>query len=87
MAFGQIVEMDTKLGIVDSHELVELDEGGEPLYEKFVYVDEHACIGCTNCACVAASTFFMEEEHGRARVFSQNGDADDIIEEAIDTVS
>lgn len=64
MAFGQIVEMDTKLGVIDSHELVELDNEGEPLYEKFVYVDEHACIGCTNCACVAASTFFMEEEHG-----------------------
>ena len=27
----------------------------------------------------------MEEEHGRARVFLQNGDAVSIIEEAIDT--
>ena len=85
VAFGQAVELDTRLGIADSHELVETDTNGEPLYERFVYVDEHACIGCTNCACVAQSTFFMEDEHGRARVFQQNGDSQEIIEEAIDT--
>eukprot|EP00536_Pseudo-nitzschia_multiseries_P016756 jgi/Psemu1/313527/fgenesh1_kg.1225_\ len=50
-----------------------------------VYVDEHACIGCTNCAMVAQSTFFMEEEHGRARVFNQWGDDDETVAIAIET--
>jgi ferredoxin len=76
---------DAKLGEVDSHELVELDAKGEPYYEKFVYVDEHACIGCTCCAGVAPATFFMEDLHGRARVFQQQGDAQSVIREAIET--
>jgi ferredoxin len=25
---------------------------------QMVYVDEHTCIGCTNCAMIAQSTFF-----------------------------
>jgi len=50
-----------------------------------VYVDEHTCIGCTNCAMVAQSTFFMQEEHGRARVFQQWGDDDETIQVAIET--
>lgn len=84
-AFGQIISMGSQVGTVDSNTLVELDEDGLPFTERFVYVDEHSCIGCTNCACIAKSTFMMEEEHGRARVFLQNGDAAEIIEEAIDT--
>jgi ferredoxin len=50
-----------------------------------VYVDEHTCIGCTNCAMIAQSTFFMHSEHGRARVFNQWGDDDETIQIAIET--
>ena len=50
-----------------------------------VYVDEVTCIGCTNCAMIAQSTFFMEPEHGRARVFEQWGDDDETIQVAIET--
>ena len=75
---------DRLLGVADSHELVEVDEAGEPYYEKFVYVNEPACIGCTNCASIAGATFTMEGEHGRARAFQQQGDAEEIVEEAID---
>lgn len=53
--------------------------------QKGVYVDENICIGCKNCTHVATSTFYIEPDHGRARVFNQNGDAEDLIEEAIDT--
>lgn len=77
--------MESKLGVVDSHQLVELDEKGEPLFERFVFVDEHTCIGCTMCATTAQSTFFMEDYNGRARVYEQHGDSDEIIEEAIAT--
>ena len=50
-----------------------------------VYVDEHTCIGCTNCATIAQSTFFMHSEHGRARVFQQWGDDDETVQIAIET--
>ena len=69
-----------------SHLTVEVDEDGQPLYmmaQKFAYVDEQACIGCTLCATTSPSTFFMEEEHGRARAFQQGFDAEEVIEEAI----
>jgi ferredoxin len=69
----------------DSHEVVEKDEYGQPMLDRFVYVDEITCIGCTNCATVARSTFFMQNEFGRARAFRQGGDSDDIIEEAVAT--
>ena len=38
-----------------------------------------------SCAMIAQSTFFMDQEHGRARVFSQWGDDDETIEIAIQT--
>lgn len=50
-----------------------------------VYVDEHSCIGCTHCAGIAQSTFFMESGLGRARVFQQWGDDDETIQIAIET--
>ena len=53
--------------------------------QKGVYVDENICIGCKNCTHVATNTFLIEPEHGRARVFNQNGDSKELIEEAIDT--
>ena len=53
--------------------------------QKGVYVDENICIGCKNCTHVAANTFYIEPDHGRARVFNQDGDTVELIEEAIDT--
>lgn len=68
---------------VPSHQQVATDEDGEMVPDKFTWVDEHACIGCTYCASLARSTFFMEPEHGRARVFQQGHDADEVIDEAV----
>jgi ferredoxin len=71
---------------VESHTKVEKDaDTNEPVRQQMVYVDEHTCIGCTNCAMVAQSTFFMDEEHGRARVFQQWGDDEETIQIAIET--
>ena len=53
--------------------------------QKGVYVDENICIGCKNCTHVAANTFYIEPDHGRARVFNQDGDTDELVEIAIDT--
>jgi ferredoxin len=50
-----------------------------------VYVEEVDCIGCKHCAHTAANTFYIEPEHGRARAFRQDGDPEDLIQEAIDT--
>ena len=72
---------------VPSHISLEIEDGdGEPVLARFTYVDEDTCIGCKNCAFVARNTFFMEESFaGKARVFNQGGDSDEIIDEAIDT--
>ena len=53
--------------------------------QRGVYVDEPTCIGCRNCAHVARNTFYIEDKFGRARVFRQDGDPEDTIQEAIDT--
>ena len=50
-----------------------------------VYVDEITCIGCKHCAHVARNTFYIEPDYGRSRVIRQEGDTEDIIQEAIDT--
>jgi ferredoxin len=53
--------------------------------QKGVYVDELTCIGCKHCAHVARNTFYIEPEYGRSRVINQDGDSEEIIQEAIDT--
>ncbi|MDJ0714760.1 MAG: ferredoxin [Prochloraceae cyanobacterium] len=63
---------------------LEPELGGE-FRQKGVYVDEVTCIGCKHCAHVAANTFYIEPNYGRARVFDQDGDTEEIIQEAIDT--
>ncbi|KAL7541926.1 hypothetical protein ACHAWF_013147 [Thalassiosira exigua] len=84
--FGMVVEEDVDLQEVESHGRVDWDdEADEPVRAQHVYVDEVTCIGCTNCAMIAQSTFFMEGEHGRARVFQQWGDDEETIEIAIQT--
>mmetsp|Transcript_13886 Transcript_13886/g.21083 ORF Transcript_13886/g.21083 Transcript_13886/m.21083 type:complete len:430 (+) Transcript_13886:233-1522(+) len=84
--FGLYVEEEYDMETVESHVMVEMDEEtNEPIRQQMVYVDEHTCIGCTNCAMVAQSTFFMEPEHGRARVFEQWGDDEETVQIAIET--
>ncbi|AFY69079.1 ferredoxin-like protein [Thalassoporum mexicanum PCC 7367] len=60
-------------------------ELGGALRQNAVYVDETTCIGCGHCAHVAGNTFFLEESYGRARVVSQDGDTEPLVQEAIDT--
>lgn len=60
-------------------------ELGGQLRQKGVYVDEITCIGCKHCAHTAHNTFYIEPDYGRARVFRQDGDPEDLIQEAIDT--
>lgn len=60
-------------------------ELGGTLRQKGVYVDEITCIGCKHCAHVAPSTFFIEPDYGRSRVYRQDGDLEEVIEVAIDT--
>ena len=68
-----------------SHTKLERDSQGMPLLARFTYVDEDTCIGCTHCALVARNTFLMEDGLGKARVYQQAGDSDELIAEAIDT--
>jgi ferredoxin len=60
-------------------------ELGGVLRQNGVYVDEVTCIGCKHCAHVARNTFYIEPDYGRSRVVRQDGDSEDLIQEAIDT--
>ena len=60
-------------------------ELGGALRQNAVFVDETICIGCGHCAHTARGTFFLEQEYGRARVIAQDGDQEDLVQEAIDT--
>ena len=60
-------------------------ELGGVLRQKGVYVDEVTCIGCKHCAHVARNTFYIEPDYGRSRVVRQDGDSEEIVQEAIDT--
>jgi ferredoxin len=63
---------------------LEPELGGE-FRQKGVYVDEITCIGCKHCAHVARNTFYIEPDYGRSRVIRQDGDSEDLIQEAIET--
>ena len=63
---------------------LEPELGGE-VRQSGVYVDEVTCIGCKHCAHVARNTFYIEPDYGRSRVIRQDGDLEDVIQEAIDT--
>jgi ferredoxin len=58
---------------------------GGILEQKGVYVDETTCIGCRYCSHVARNTFHIEPDYGRSRVIRQDGDSEDLIQEAIET--
>ena len=60
-------------------------ELGGAFRQKGVYVDEITCIGCKHCAHVARNTFYIEPDYGRSRVVRQDGDSEDVIQEAMDT--
>ncbi|XGV95951.1 MAG: ferredoxin [Leptolyngbya sp. BL-A-14] len=60
-------------------------ELGGMLRQKGVYVDEITCIGCKHCAHVARNTFYIEPDYGRSRVVRQDGDSEELLQEAIDT--
>lgn len=60
-------------------------ELGGILRQQGVYVDEVTCIGCKHCAHVSPNTFYIEPDNGRSRVFNQDGDSEDRVQEAIDT--
>ena len=73
-------------GYKDSHMTVGIDgNGNRRLPGRLVYVDEVTCIGCTNCATIARNTFYMHDEHGRARAFRQGADSDEVVDEAVST--
>lgn len=73
-------------GLRDAPERSGLEpELGGVLRQKGVYVDEPTCIGCKHCAHVARNTFYLEPDYGRSRVFRQDGDPEEVIQEAIET--
>jgi ferredoxin len=60
-------------------------ELGGAFRQKGVYVDEITCIGCKHCTHVARNTFYIEPDYGRSRVIRQDGDSEELIQEAIET--
>lgn len=60
-------------------------ELGGALRQKGVYVDEVTCIGCKHCAHTAPNTFYIEPDYGRARAIRQDGDSEEVVQEAMDT--
>ena len=60
-------------------------ELGGMVRQKGIYVDEITCIGCKHCVHVARNTFYIEPDYGRSRVIRQDGEPEDLIQEAIDT--
>jgi ferredoxin len=88
MAGGELA--DPALAFRVEAEPAPVRTGAEPLLggalrQKAVWVDEAVCIGCRYCAHVASNTFVVEAEWGRSRVFRQDGDTTERIQEAIDT--
>jgi ferredoxin len=83
-ATGLEPELGGQLRYGDDRTGLEPELGGQ-LRQKGVYVDEITCIGCKHCAHVARNTFYIEPDYGRSRVYRQDGDSEDIIQEAIDT--
>lgn len=74
---GQLRKLDGRSGLEP--------ELGGVVRQKGVYVDEATCIGCRYCSHVANNTFYIEPDYGRSRVIRQDGDPDELIQEAIDT--
>ncbi len=82
-SIGAAISISSESEMIDRSGF-EPELGGE-LRQNAVFVDETVCIGCGHCAHTARSTFFLEEDYGRARVIAQDGDQEDLVQEAIDT--
>ncbi|CAE7025827.1 DJC76 [Symbiodinium natans] len=65
------------------HKVSEEGKGPKHDAEKFVFVDEWTCISCRACCEAAPSTFCIDADAGRARVFAQWGDGEDYLDEAV----
>jgi ferredoxin len=83
-ATGYEPELGGQLRQTEDRTGYEPELGGQ-LRQKGVYVDEITCIGCKHCAHVARNTFYIEPDYGRSRVYRQDGDSEDLVQEAIDT--
>ncbi|CAE7240578.1 DJC76 [Symbiodinium natans] len=59
------------------------DKGPKHDEEKFVFVDEWTCIACRNCCDVAPKTFCIDADAGRARVFAQWGNGEELLDYAV----
>eukprot|EP00913_Durusdinium_trenchii_P004650 g4317.t1 len=59
------------------------DQGEKWNDEKFVFVDEWTCIACRNCCDVAPRTFCIDADAGRARVFAQWGNSEELLDYAV----
>ncbi|CAN8066380.1 unnamed protein product [Agarophyton chilense] len=77
--------LSNPLGTKMSYEIIRFEEDGIGPLDRYVYVEEQDCIGCTHCATTASNTFFLESMFGRARVFDQLGDSEELVAEAIST--
>jgi ferredoxin len=80
---GMEPELGGILRVGESRSGFEPELGGL-LRQKGVYVDEVTCIGCGLCAYIARNTFYLEPDYGRSRVVSQDGDSEDLVQEAMD---
>jgi ferredoxin len=80
---GMEPELGGTLRVGESRSGFEPELGGL-LRQKGVYVDEVTCIGCGLCAYIARNTFYLEPDYGRSRVVNQDGDSEDLVQEAMD---
>ncbi|CAK9033255.1 unnamed protein product [Durusdinium trenchii] len=59
------------------------DRGERHLEEKMLFVDEWACICCRNCCDVAPQTFCIQNDNGRANVYTQWGNSEEYLDYAV----
>lgn len=65
------------------HKVAPEDQGEKWEEQKFVFVDEWTCIACRNCCDVAPRTFCIDADAGRARVFAQWGNSEELLDYAV----
>ncbi|CAL1151455.1 unnamed protein product [Cladocopium goreaui] len=65
------------------HKVAPEDQGVKWEEQKFVFVDEWTCIACRNCCDVAPRTFCIDADAGRARVFAQWGNSEELLDYAV----
>lgn len=52
---------------------------------KKLVIDPDLCIGCGSCVALAPNTFVLDNDSGKAKVVSQDGDEPGVIQSAIDS--